>query len=313
MGLFKKKTTETPRRRRSFEGETRTTTPVDNQQRLFQRNRTLTGSVSNNLSTTHHRTDLESPRTQAHHLAMQRQKVGGVLLVVVAIATVFLFLLYQFTARASVVVSDSTFAVPIDKGVYEQAINDYLSENPIERLRFALNETNLNNYLIQKLPEVDDLSNVEFDSVGQSSYTLTMRRPVAGWVINNKQYFVDSKGLAFDRNYYMNPSVEIIDQSGVGVQQGLAVASNRFLGFVGRVVALSKSSGFTVVQAIIPADTTRQLDIRLQDIGPLVKLSIDRPVGEQVEDMSRAINYLSGRGMSPSYVDVRVSGKAFYR
>lgn len=312
MGLLNKKSKDVPRRRRSSEGDTRESPAANNQQRIFQRNRTLTGSISNNLSSAHHRTDLESPRTQAHHLAIQRQKVGGVLLVVVAIATLVLYLLFQFTARASVVVSDASLSSPVDSAIYEKAINDYLGKNPIERLRFALNQTTLNSYLTEKLPEVDELLSVESSSIGESAYTLSMRQPVAGWVINNKQYFVDSKGMAFDHNYYANPGVEIIDQSGVGVHQGLAVASNRFLSFVGRVVALSKTNGFIVQQAIIPVDTTRQLEIRIKDVTPLVKLSIDRPVGEQVEDMSRSLNYLTSHGMAPGYIDVRVSGKAFY-
>jgi len=91
------------------------------------------------------------------------------------------------------------------------------------------------------------------------------------------------------------------------------VASNRFLGFVGRIVALSKSSGYTVTQAVLPVGTTRQLEIRLKDVVPIVRLSIDRPAGEQVEDMSRTLGYFIGRGEAPAYVDVRVSGKAFYR
>lgn len=312
MGLFKKKSIDTPRRRHFVEGEVREPASINRQQHIFQRNRTLTGSISNNLSTTHHRTDLESPRTQAHHLAMQRRKIGGVLFIVVAIATLTLCLLLQFTARVTVVVTGVPPSHSIDKAIYERAVNDYLSANPIERLRFALNKTNLASYLTQKLPEVDGLSRVELGAIGESNYILTMRQPVAGWTINNKQYFVDAKGLAFDRNYYASPGVDIIDQSGVGVQQGLAVASNRFLGFVGRVVALSKSSGFTVVQAIIPEGTTRQLEIRIQDVAPLVKLSVDRPVGEQIEDMSRSLKYLSSQGLTPSYIDVRVSGKAFY-
>jgi hypothetical protein len=140
-----------------------------------------------------------------------------------------------------------------------------------------------------------------------------MRKPVAGWKIDNKQYFVDAKGVAFERNYYGNPTVQIVDDSGAVLQQGTTVASNRFLGFVGRIVALSKDRGYIVSQAILPAGTTRQLEVKIQDVGPLVKLSIDRPAGEQVEDMGRALVFLAGRGQSPAYVDVRVSGKAFYQ
>lgn len=256
---------------------------------------------------------MESPRTKAHHLAMQRRKIGVVLLIVVLIATIIFGLLMQFTARVTIGVSDSSISSVIDKTRYESVINDYLSSNPLERLRFALNQSRLSDYLIQKLPEVDSLASVQLGKIGETNFILTMRRPVAGWTIGNKQYYVDAKGIAFEHNYYLNPGVEIVDQSGVGIQDGLAIASNRFLGFVGKVVAQSKTSGYTVVQAIIPQDTTRQLEVKLQNVVPLVKLSVDRPVGEQVEDMSRALQYLASHGMNPSYVDVRVSGKAFYK
>ncbi len=311
MGFLKKKTPDTPRRRASPEREVRQVSSADRQQ-TFQRNRTLTGSVSNSLSNTHHRTDMESPRTKAHHLAMRRRKIGGILLVVVAIATIIFGLLMQFTARVSVAVSDPSISSVIDQTAYDNAINDYLSANPLERLRFALNQGRLSDYLMQKLPEVDGLSGVQFAKIGETNFILTMRRPVAGWTIGNKQYYVDAKGIAFEHNYYANPGVEIVDQSGVGVQDGLAIASNRFLGFVGKVVAQSKTSGYMVQQAIIPQDTTRELEVKLQNVVPLVKLSVDRPVGDQVEDMSRALHYLASHGINPSYIDVRVSGKAFY-
>jgi hypothetical protein len=44
-----------------------------------------------------------------------------------------------------------------------------------------------------------------------------------------------------------------------------------------------------------------------------VKFSVDRAVGEQAEDAARAVRYLDGKGMSPEYLDVRISGKAFYK
>jgi len=90
------------------------------------------------------------------------------------------------------------------------------------------------------------------------------------------------------------------------------VASARLLSFVGRVVALAGESSYQVTEAILPSGTTRQLEIRLKDVGPLVKLSIDRGAGEQVEDMVRVLRYMSSRGVGATYVDVRVSGRAVY-
>ena len=82
---------------------------------------------------------------------------------------------------------------------------------------------------------------------------------------------------------------------------------------MGKVVSQAQSRGYTVTQAILPAGMTRELDIQLKDISTRVKLSTDRGAGEQVEDMARSIVYLQGRGVSPEYIDVRVSGRATYK
>lgn len=313
MAIFQKNKTSTPNRRRTSREPVRVAAVSDDRQNLFQRNRTLTGSTSNKVTVTHDKTDLQSPRTHAHHLALRRRKISTVLLIVLASSLLFLWLLTQLTARVVVSVSDATIARPIDTAMYQKAIDDYLGINPISRLRFALDTADLNKYLSQTLPEVAGVSKVSLTGIGETDFALVMRKPVAGWSIDNKQYFVDAKGIAFERNYYENPTVQIVDDSGAVLQQGTTVASNRFLGFVGRVVALAKDYDYTVTQAILPAGTTRQLEVRIQDVAPLVKLSIDRAAGEQVEDMSRSLVYLASKGQSPAYVDVRVSGKAFYK
>jgi hypothetical protein len=312
MGILKKKTTVIPHRRQSPDGPVRLAASSDQRQNLFQRNRTLTGTTSNHVSASHNSTDLQSPRTHVHHLALRRRKIGSILLIVLATATVLVWLLTQLTARVVLGISDTTISRPIDTLIYQKAIDDYLSANPVSRLRFAMDQSSLSSYLSQALPEVAGVSQVSLAGIGETSFTLVMRKPVAGWKIDSKQYFVDAKGIAFERNYYIDPTVQIVDESGIALQQGTAIASNRFLGFVGRIVALSKEHGYVVTQAILPAGTTRQLAVRIQDVVPLVRLSIDRPAGEQVEDMSRALVYLASHGQSPAYIDVRVSGKAFY-
>lgn len=313
MGILRRKKSDLPNRRQSASSEVRQPAVDTGRQNLFQRNRTLTGSTSNHLSETHHPTDLQSSRTHVHRLALVRRKVGVVFLAVLGGAIVLMWLLTQFTARVIVSVSDASLSRPLETGLYEKAIDDYLGLNPFSRLRFALDQPGLSAYLAQALPEVEGLKRTSFDGVGETNFTLVIRKPVAGWVIDSKQYYVDAKGVAFERNYFINPTVQIVDESGAALHQGTTVASNRFLGFVGRVVALAKDNGYTVTHAILPPDTTRQLEIRLENVGSVVRLSIDRPAGEQVEDMSRALKYFADRSRVPQYVDVRVSGKAIYR
>jgi hypothetical protein len=309
MGILSKKTADIPRRR--FNDQARpAANPQDN---LFRRGRTLTGSTSNVINTTHPDTNLQSPRTRAHQLSSIRRRVGGILLITVAVAVVLFWVLNQFTAQISVTTNDTSLTKPLDSKRYDQAIEKYLESNPIARLRFALNESDLSAYLARTVPEVASVTNQSGFGLGTTTFTLQMRKPVAGWQIDSNQFFVDSQGVAFQQNYYADPTVQIVDNSGVSLQQGSAVTSSRFLSFVGRIVAESQQQGYVVTQAILPIGTTRELEIHLQNVVPTVRLSIDRPAGEQAEDMARALRYLAGQGKTPGYIDVRVSGKAYYQ
>lgn len=316
MPLFRKKASELPTRRQGgTTGDVRRTVHSDqasDQNTTFRRNRTLTGSLSSHVSSAGEPlADLKSPRTHAHDLTRQRRKVGGVFLGVIIICGLFAGLLFEFTARPVVNASDGSISLQQDR--YEKAVNDYLAAHPIERLRFVLNRQRLNEYIGRTLSEVISINPEGSAGFGASQFNIVVRKPLVGWLIGSTQYFVDSNGVPFRVNYYDTPSVRIIDQSGIQQAAGTAIASTRFLNFVGRAVSVAHDYGLVVEQAIIPADTTRQIQLRIQSHDYPIKLSLDRPVGEQVEDMQRTIAYLDSKGLKPQYVDVRVSGKAFYK
>lgn len=311
MSLFKKKKADIPRRRAVQEESTK---PKPSSA-IFKRNRTLIGSSSNFLKAAEsNKADFESPRAQVRHLTNQRRRIFSILLIILMSCAAILLVLSNFTASASISLADVTVSKKIDNALYEKAILDYMNVNPMSRFHFALNQSALTDYVSSKLPEVMSIEQKGIANLGATDFVITMRKPIAGWQINDKQYYVDSKGIPFERNYFAAPDVQIVDNSGISLQKtGTAIASKRFLSFVGRVVSLSKASGYTVTQAILPADTTRQLQVKLKEVNYLVKLSIDRPAGEQVEDMARAVKYFTDRNRSLSCIDVRVSGKAFYK
>jgi len=225
-------------------------------------------------------------------------------------AGTLVWLLYEFTAFIEVSPGDSSLAV--DEQRYQSAINEYLATRPGERIRVLLDEKELTQHVSQVAPEVSSVSVDGASGLATSQFTVVFRRPVAGWLINSKQYYVDKDGMSFQTNHYERPTVKIIDQSGVPQTTGTTVASGRFLRFVGRTVELARSSGLAVEQALIPAGTTRQIEIKLANHQYPIKLSLDRSVGEQVEDMQRAVAYFDTKGAKPEYIDVRVSGKAYY-
>lgn len=313
MALFSKKNqSDAPRRRQAnFLDEENKAAREFDERYSFKRNRTLTGSSSSQIASPgESNAQIKSPRVQAHELARQRRHIGATLFLVLAGTGILYFLVSQFTATAIVQASD--MSANLDPS-YAKTIDSYLSSQPLERLRFVTNLDHLSEYLQAKSPEIASIAIDGSAGIGKSVFTVKLRHPTVGWSINGKQEYVDTTGTAFERNYFAAPAVQVVDKSGVQVQAGQALASNRFLGFVGRAVGLTKIQGFTVTQVIIPEGTTREVELQLQGVSYPIKLSIDRGVGEQVEDMARAVRWLQAHGQVPQYLDVRVSGEAFYR
>jgi hypothetical protein len=313
MALFSKKQADIPRRRQASslnEPSQRATEQSLEERYAFRRNRTITGSASSRVvSTNESGAQLKSDRVKAHELARQRRKLGVVFVFVLLSAGLIGGLISQFTD--GVVVHATDRSTQLDDS-YGRTIEAYLGSQPIERLRFLLNRDHLNEYLQAANPEVANVNVDGSAGFGKSAFTLTLRQPIAGWSIDGTQKYVDTSGTAFVRNYFSTPAVQIVDNSGVQVAAGQAVASNHFLSFVGRIVGQANAKGFHVTQVVIPQGTTRQVELHVKEVGYPIKLSVDRPAGEQVEDMTRSLTWLGSHEKNPKYLDVRVSGRAFY-
>lgn len=314
MKPWRKKQSNVPRRRlRGDDSSGESRQPVERSGgNLFKRNRTLVGSLSASVSSANELGgDLRSPRAHVHHLTAHRRRLGSTLMIVLIVAAGLVWFLYEFTAFMSIGARAGNTSVSASR--YESLINEYLAGRPVERLRVFLNEDNLQKHMANVAPEVESIEASGSAGVATTQFDIMFRKPVASWLIGSTQYYVDKDGISFQINHFDRPTVRIADQSGVPQTSGAAVASSRFLRFVGRVVELSARGGLVVEQATIPQNTTRQIEVRLTGRAYPIKLSLDRPIGEQVEDMQRAVTFFDDNKLTPAYIDVRVSGKAFYK
>src|SRR5680860_1150746 len=96
MNLFTKKKSDIPARRQVDYDVRPQAKPVASD--IFRRNRTLTGTTSNNMSSTGVRSNLESSRAHAHNLTNHRRKVLGVLVIVLVSSVLLWTLISNFTA-----------------------------------------------------------------------------------------------------------------------------------------------------------------------------------------------------------------------
>lgn len=103
------------------------------------------------------------------------------------------------------------------------------------------------------------------------------------------------------------PSVQIEDESGSGL------ITQRMADYVGQMEQDFKDKGYTVSRAVVPSGKTREIDIYLEGREEYYKMNLDRGTAVSVEDAERMIRYLDEHDLHPGYVDVRVTGKAFYK
>lgn len=315
MNLFRKKSSEAPRRRDSTLQSRRqgsTSSTVDHY--LFRRNRTLTGSLASHVASANElQSQLRSPRVQVHDLRRHRKRLMLYLLACLATIGLLGFLVQQSIALPVVVAATDH---PIDDKLYQKEIQDYFASRPFERFRFSLNTVALGAYLqTHGCPELASVvPKVSFAGFGRSAIHLDLRRPVVSWQSGDSLVYVDDQGVAFTRNYDVQPSVTVVDQSGLQASNGTKVlASNRFLGFIGRLIGHMKSYQYSVTKVVLPPGTTRQVEVSIEGVAYPLKFSVDRPVGEQAEDAARAMRYVAAQGITPEYLDVRVSGRVYYQ
>ena len=230
---------ELPRRRRLDADQLAQRNMIEHKgQKLFRRNRTLVGSLSFQVRSTGELTgDLQSPRAHFHHLAAHRRMIVKALLIVLTASCCLIWLLYNLTAKIDIAPTD---AISIDERRYQDAINGYFLSHPIERLRPLTNVDELSKYMTEVVPEVAGVEMSGASGFASTHFDLLFRRPVASWQIGQARYYVDQYGISFQVNYFDNPVVKIIDNSGVPQSAGTTIASGRFLRFVGRTVTPGK-------------------------------------------------------------------------
>lgn len=280
----------------------------------FRRSRTLTGSSSETVRTVSEtRAHIKSPRLKEHELRTHRRRLGSYLLGVIGATVALLLLLNQFIGVIRFnVQSQSPLARAVDEMHYITLLNSYFLTHPSERFRFALNTTTLNTYMAQKAPEV---ASVTFEQTGLiTAYAnVRFREPVVVWQLSGKRSYVDGQGRSFLINYYNEPTIAVKDDSGLESNGG-TVVSDRFLQFMGRVIALTNDSGSVrITGATLPRGYAREIDYTLEGRAYRVKTQLGRDAASQVADIVNAVKYIDSKNLKPEYVDVRVPSKAAYR
>lgn len=142
---------------------------------------------------------------------------------------------------------------------------------------------------------------------------LTYENTTYQWQSNSLRYKLSSSGIVTDVASTEDVGLVIIDNAGVDVQLGTPVITAAALDFISSLItSVSRITEEEVGEVLIP-NSIRQVDIKLAS-GLLIKFDTQRAAEEQLLDLEQTYRHLRGQSEMPKeYIDVRITGKAYYR
>lgn len=118
--------------------------------------------------------------------------------------------------------------------------------------------------------------------------------------------FIDRREKVEAAKNVPQPTIDVIDENGLGVTSKM----KEFVAILERDLA---DLGYGANRAVVPAGKTREIHLFLNGYDFYVKYNIDRGTGVSAEDTDRMLKYLEEKDIHPSYVDVRIEGKGYYK
>ena len=251
-----------------------------------------------------------SERSENQKLVIRRRKLGAFFVILAIFISLISIFLFQFISKVSVVSNESKSQ---NLSKYEKSVEEYLNINPSERILSNLNKNALLESLQKDYPEVLSISDIKFNGLTSYKIYLDFRKPVASWLVDGKEFFVDSEGVSFNVNNFEKPSLNIIDDSGAIVSNGKNVASSSFFSFIGKLVSAANKQGLEVSKIRIPPLSLRQVEVSVKGVSYFARMSTADSAEGQIINFKKAIEYFGTHKISPNYIDLRIEGKGYYK
>ena len=251
-----------------------------------------------------------SERSENQKLVIRRRKLCAFFVVLAIFISLISIFLFQFISKVSVVSNESKSQ---NLSKYEKSVEEYLNINPSERILSNLNKNALLESLQKDYPEVLSISDIKFNGLTSYKIYLDFRKPVASWLVDGKEFFVDSEGVSFSVNNFEKPSLNIIDDSGAIVFNGKNVASSSFFSFIGKLVSAANKQGLEVSKIRIPPLSLRQVEVSVKGVSYFARMSTADSAEGQIINFKKAIEYFRTHKISPNYIDLRIEGKGYYK
>ncbi len=107
------------------------------------------------------------------------------------------------------------------------------------------------------------------------------------------------------------PTIEVVDEDAAATSGEI---TGRMSEYIGQVESELRALNYQPTKAVLPTGSIREVDFYLDGYNGYIKMITDRGAAVSVEDADRMLRYLANQGISDfSYIDVRISGKAYWK
>lgn len=90
--------------------------------------------------------------------------------------------------------------------------------------------------------------------------------------------------------------------------------STRVKEYIAQLEGDFRDLGYVVSKVTLPTGASREIYVDIEGWeGMFIRVNIERDTAVSAEDASRMMRYLAEHDLHPSYVDVRIAGKAYYK
>lgn len=232
----------------------------------------------------------------------------------------YLFLLVILVLVLFSLVVRPDVGVKLNDDTYHQA-GDYRNfiDNRVGGLadtnKITFNEQALNQQIRQAFPEVEQVS-TELPIIGQHPIVnIVVAKPTFFIGSQGNYYLLSGNGVAVDlKSYYpkLTYLTSIDDESGFTIAKGKHVLSQQDISFLQSLYSQLNFRHIPIKRIVLPA-SPEEVDVYTNDAGYYTRFFMGGDPGLQVGQFFASRNSFMTQTPPSQYLDVRVSGKVFYK
>jgi hypothetical protein len=206
-----------------------------------------------------------------------------------------------------------------DTKVYEDAARQMFGRSYTNNNKLTINTEAVAVELKRTFPEVHAVS-ISLPFIGrQPTVYIQPAIPQLVLATPHGQFILDSSGRALAEATPDTPMPKdravptVIDQSGIDVRKGDVVLPSKSVAFIADVAAQLYAQKIEADTWTLPAQSS-QLNVKMKGVPYFVKFNLQADGREEAGSYIAVRKELEGKREIPAhYIDVRVSGRAYYR